>query len=369
MEEIGEKQDEFRLLVDQRLEELEDEMTRVQAELSDISRKLEQSRGEVERLSERNTTIVGEVRRLEQVIDQTPRLTIVETYQAALDVLQRLLTIRGEVEKLKAEEAALGHHVDILRKAKDVLDQVRRKLGEGDGPSGQTKAMIVHIIDAQEEERERLARSMHDGPAHSLTNFILQAEICQRLFDRDPEQAKAELVKLKEAANAAFKRVRSFIFDLRPMMLTDLGLVPTVRRYLDAFQEKTGIEVEFALSGRDRRLENYREVLVFRGLQELLTNARDHGGATSVTVSLDMGEDMVRAIVEDNGAGYGTGQLDLEVSNSKALGLSTLQQRLRLVGGSLHIDRVVGRGARIEMSIPSGSEVNEVRDGIGAEDI
>jgi two-component system sensor histidine kinase DegS len=90
---------------------------------------------------------------------------------------------------------------------------------------------------------------MHDGPAQSLTNFILQAEICQRLFDRNPERAAEELDNLKTAASVTFQKVRDFIFDLRPMMLDDLGVVPTVRRYVDSFKEKTDIGTDLEIMG------------------------------------------------------------------------------------------------------------------------
>ena len=80
---------------------------------------------------------------------------------------------------------------------------------------------------------------MHDGPAQSLTNFILQAEICQRFFDRNPDKAAEELENLKNDASMTFQKVRDFIFDLRPMMLDDLGVVPTVRRYTESFRRKT----------------------------------------------------------------------------------------------------------------------------------
>jgi two-component system sensor histidine kinase DegS len=79
---------------------------------------------------------------------------------------------------------------------------------------------------------------MHDGPAQSLTNLILQAEICERLFDSDPVRARAELGNLKDAVTSNFQKVREFIFDLRPMMLDDLGLNPTLRRYVQEFEAK-----------------------------------------------------------------------------------------------------------------------------------
>src|SRR5690606_21532328 len=132
-----------------------------------------------------------------------------------------------------------------------------------DGASLSTQA-IVRIVEAQEVERQRLARQMHDGPAQSLTNFILQAEICQRLFDRNPDRAGEELNDLKTAARGTFQKVRDFIFDLRPMMLDDLGLVPTIRRYVEAYEEKTGIDTQLNILGDERRLPAHIEVMMFR---------------------------------------------------------------------------------------------------------
>ena len=97
-----------------------------------------------------------------------------------------------------------------------------------------------------------------------------------------------------------------------------------------------------------------------RGIQELMTNSRDHGGAELIKVSLDMGEDEIRAIIEDDGRGFGTGKLVLNANSSQALGLSTLQERLGLINGTLQIDQSVsGQGAQIEICIPAGPDVQD----------
>jgi two-component system sensor histidine kinase DegS len=98
------------------------------------------------------------------------------------------------------------------------------------------------LVNAQETERQRLSRQMHDGPAQALSNFILQTEIAMRLMDVDAGQAREELNSLKASAMGTFQKVRNFIFELRPMMLDDLGLAPTIRRYADAFKEQTGLD-------------------------------------------------------------------------------------------------------------------------------
>ncbi len=344
---------------DEALDILRAEVERVNATLRDIKSKLDQSRGQVEQLAQRNATVVGEVRRIESTLEQVPRLTIREVYSEALEAQQRLLNVRGQMEKLQAQEMVATQEVEAIKSALDALTRVDEPAPGARGTGMTDREMIIRVIDAQEEERDRLARAMHDGPAHSLTNFILQAEICQKLFDRNPERAREELASLKTAASEAFQRVRDFIFNLRPMMLTDLGLVPTVKRYLGAFQEQTGIATDFVMTGRERRLEGYREVLVFRGIQELLGNSRGHG-ATTVRVTLELGDDRVIAIIEDNGRGYGTGKLTLEPASE--IGLSALQERITLVDGTLQIGSAPGQGSRIEFSIPSGPEPADLRD-------
>lgn len=337
------------------LDNLRGALQEAHTDLNDISQKIATSRSQVEQLAQRNAKVVGEVRRIEAALEQTPRLTLRETYTEALDVRQRLLTTRCQLERLQAEEVAAQRMVDLLEETIQTLSQPEP--GDDEDNRFNAREIIVRVIDAQEEQSERLARMMHDGPAHALTNFILQAEIVQKLFDKDPVQARAELDDLKASAGEAFQRVRSFIFDLRPMMLTDLGLVPTLRRYVSAFGDKTGIHTEFELIGRERRVEHYREVLIFRGVQALLQNARDQSAASNVHVTLDLSGDEVRSVVEDDGRGFGTGRLSLDANSASALGLGALQERVHLVGGHVRVDSVAGQGAQIEIVIPAGPEV------------
>jgi two-component system sensor histidine kinase DegS len=207
------------------------------------------------------------------------------------------------------------------------------------------------LVNAQETERQRLSRQMHDGPAQALSNFILQTEIAMRLFDIDAVQARAELNSLKTSAMGTFQKVRNFIFELRPMMLDDLGLVPTIRRYSDAFKEQTGLDINVTITGNERRLEPYLEVMLFRAIQELLGNAARHSQGGSVKVMLDMGEERVRVSVDDNGRGF-----DPEVvQQGSSLGLKLIRERAEMLGGSFEMDSAVGKGARISFAVPARS--------------
>jgi two-component system sensor histidine kinase DegS len=212
-------------------------------------------------------------------------------------------------------------------------------------------ASVEMLVNAQETERQRLSRQMHDGPAQALSNFILQTEIAMRLFDVDAAQAKDELNSLKSSAMGTFQKVRNFIFELRPMMLDDLGLVPTVRRYADAFKEQTSLDVSVMVTGNERRLEPYLEVMMFRALQELLGNTARHSQATQVKVMLDMGEDRVRVSVDDNGRGFDPDA----VQQGTSLGLKLIRERAEMLGGSFEVDSAVGRGTRVSFAVPARS--------------
>lgn len=212
-------------------------------------------------------------------------------------------------------------------------------------------ASVEMLVNAQETERQRLSRQMHDGPAQALSNFILQTEIAMRLFDVDATQAKDELNSLKSSAMGTFQKVRNFIFELRPMMLDDLGLVPTVQRYTETFKEQTALDVSAMVTGNDRRLEPYLEVMLFRAIQELLGNTVRHSQATQVKVMLDMGDDRIRVSVDDNGRGF-----DSEaVRQGNSLGLNLIRERAEMIGGNFEIDSTVGKGTRISFSVPARS--------------
>jgi two-component system sensor histidine kinase DegS len=329
------------------LEDSRAEAERVRRELKDLNRMVEQSRGEVDKLAQRNAAITAHVRQLQGNLENVPRADIKAAYEAGQDAQQRLFTMRGQLEKLQTEQAGLERLADTLQRLVAAMEAVERGQGDAD-----RLPVIVRIVETQEAERQRLSRQIHDGPAQALSNFILQTEIAMRLFDIDPERARAELQSLKETATTTFQKVRDFIFDLRPMMLDDLGLAPTVKRYVDAYKEKTGMQVQLTITGSDRRLGAAREAVIFRGLQELLSNARQHAQASQVRVQLDIDTQRVRAAVEDNGRGFDAGAAPAD--KRRMAGLTTLKERMDLLGGTLTVDSQPGQGARIVMEVPAG---------------
>src|SRR5690349_3371291 len=269
--------------------DLQSELEETEKALREVTLMIEQSQGEVLKLSQRNAAITSHLQQLQNQFDQMPPQEIRNVYDSALDAQQRLFVMRGQLEKLQNEKSHLERFKSTLERARLVgsAGSAASSLSGSRGPL----ASVEMLVNAQETERQRLSRQMHDGPAQALSNFILQTEIAMRLFDVDANQAKGELNSLKASAMNTFQKVRNFIFELRPMMLDDLGLVPTVRRYAEAFKEQTGLDISVTVTGTERRVEPYLEVMLFRAIQELLGNAARHGQGTMVKVILDMGED------------------------------------------------------------------------------
>jgi two-component system sensor histidine kinase DegS len=347
------------------LAEFRTEYERIGARLRENRQLIEQSQLEVDRLRERNVAVGSQLRRVEGSFDTIPRADIKAAYDDALDAKTRLLTMQGQLEKLKGNQEELQKFEVLLGRLLSMVEGVApERFSVPISPAADTTRRtetgslstqaIVRVVEAQEAERKRLARQMHDGPAQSLTNFILQAEICQRLFNRDPDRAGEELDHLKTAASSTFQKVRDFIFDLRPMMLDDLGLIPTMRRYIEAYQEKTNIQTQLNILGDERRLPGHIEVMIFRSIQEIMANARDNLSAKKVEIVLDVEPDWVKAIIESDGRAFDPEQALADESGENVLGLRTLKERVELVGGSFDVVSSEDGVSRFTIVLPGG---------------
>jgi two-component system sensor histidine kinase DegS len=338
---------------------LNEQLGGIRRRVTEFKAQIDQLHKTVEQQQTRNADIAAELQNINHNLDTVPRSDIRDKFNEALEVRSRLLTMRSQLERFQASYDQLQQEQQLLASVLTKLQGVDlgSELGDDSKSENRATANIVRIVQAQEEERQRLARQMHDGPAQSLTNFILQTEICQRLFDRNPERAAEELGNLKTTASVTFQKVRDFIFDLRPMMLDDLGLVPTVRRYVASFKDKSDVAVELEITGEERRLENFREVLLFRGIQELLINARDYANANSMKIRLDMAPKRIRVLVEDNGRGFdaeATFASDELQLDTRQQGLVTLREKYELVDGTVTISSSENEGTTVRLELPSG---------------
>ncbi len=224
-----------------------------------------------------------------------PNLVVLaEGYGTMVTLTKRAALMEAQVDVLEGKRKALARHRAAIANLADRLDSVPAP-GAGAGDAAAEGALPPSlsrvVMSAQEDLRREIARAMHDGPAQSLTNIVLQAQIVDRLVDRDIPMAKDELKLLVQMVQQTLDATKNFIFDVRPMVLDDLGLVPTLRRSTRERGRRSHIPVEFESLGTDRRLPVDVESAVFRILDEALA-AYLHAGPEKVMLRLDWGDEL-----------------------------------------------------------------------------
>lgn len=272
----------------------------------------------------------------------------VEFVKEFVAVSEKMLGLQQRIYQLKAENQYLNIYHTNLINLFDQLNQSSNKTSKSNMSEDNGFEKVSLVINAQEEERYRLSRQIHDGPAQGLANFILRAEIASRLLDIDVNKARTELKELKAAATKTLKEVRNYIFELRPMMLDDLGLDPTIQQYIQTLNEQNGIPIVYEVTGGNSRFERTIEVMIFRALQELLTNAYKHSEGTIIKVKLIISNNMVNLEVSDNGQELAEDKL----SDERNFGMNLLRNRVLEFGGKFNYRSDDVNGTVILIMIP-----------------
>ncbi len=214
--------------------------------------------------------------------------------------------------------------------------------------------LLHQVVSAQERERQRIARELHDGTGQTLTALGLGFAAASENVQNDPALAAAQLTELKVISTQALQELRDLIRDLRPSLLDDLGLVPALQSQVKLFAERTGVRAEFVLNGPRRRVQPEIETIVFRIAQEALTNVAKHARASQVTVQISFTEEDISLEVRDDGQGFVPHDV-LEASGGRhqAWGLLGMQERVALVGGACVVHSEPGQGTAVQVSIPT----------------
>lgn len=224
------------------------------------------------------------------------------------------------------------------------------KIGEALESAKQHQLMGLKIIQAQEEERKRVAREIHDGPAQSMANVVLRSEIVERMLKNERIlEAQMELHELKEMVRLSLADVRRIIFDLRPMALDDLGLVPTLQKYIQTCEERIESSIDLVVFGVEPPLRSSVKAAIFRLVQECLNNVEKHARATSVQVKLEFVQDSLSLVVKDDGVGF---DLEQRMMGGGSFGLLGMKERVQLLEGSVEVQSAPNEGTKVIFQIP-----------------
>nr|WP_025853540.1 two-component sensor histidine kinase DegS [Bacillus velezensis] len=263
------------------------------------------------------------------------------------DLERRLLGLQEIIER---SESLVSQITVVLNYLNQDLRQVGLLLADAQAKQD----FGLRIIEAQEEERKRVSREIHDGPAQMLANVMMRSELIERIFrDRGTEDGFQEIRNLRQNVRNALYEVRWIIYDLRPMALDDLGLIPTLRKYLYTTEEYNGkVKIHFQCIGdtENKRLAPQFEVALFRLAQEAVTNALKHSESEEITVKVEVTADFVVLIIKDNGKGFDI--KDAKQKKNKSFGLLGMKERVDLLEGTITIDSKIGLGTFIMIKVP-----------------
>lgn len=221
------------------------------------------------------------------------------------------------------------------------------------------RGTLEKVVGAQELERTRVARELHDQAGQALT--ALQFGLAQLERSADSPQLKEQAASLRSLTVETMNEIRNLALDLRPSILDELGLVPALRSYVRDFSRRISVPIEFETSGLNNRLPPEAELILFRVVQEGLTNVAKHSKATAVKVSLTADKGQIEARVEDNGAGFYVEEV-LKDSGRKSLGIFGMRERIGLLNGTVDVQSSPGQGTRLIFTVPQGQKVERGGD-------
>lgn len=307
--------------------------------------------------------------RLAEVSKEFDRFTekeVKQAYDKASELQAELASLREREKQLRLRrnelERSLKKLEQTVEKAENLITQIgvifdylegnMKSINEQLEVVMQRRQLAPKIIQTQEEERRRIAREIHDGPAQSMANIVLRAEVCEKLLDIDQSSLRQELVELKDAVRKSLQDVRRIIFDLRPMGLDDLGLIPAVSRYLETLKERySEFEIESDFVGAQQRLDTLVEVALYRVIQEALQNIVKHAHAKHIKVFLENDGQRLMIRVIDDGLGFEVRKV-LEKPKIDNYGLIGMKERVEILGGQLFINSIIDEGTEIVAMLP-----------------
>ena len=221
--------------------------------------------------------------------------------------------------------------------------------------------LLQQTITAQEEERQRIARELHDETLQSLSATLFGIKVVEASLHQDapPAQIEESLGQMKGSLTGTIREVQRVIYDLRPLLLDELGLVAAINSIADQRLRAQGIEADVQVVGHSRRLDTYQEVAVFRIVQEALQNIVRHAEARSAVIAIEFRPDSLFIQVADDGIGFDPSLVPSEPDTGSGLGLLGMRERASLLGGTLSIDSASGEGTTVVLTVPLPQAVPE----------
>ncbi|MGH2461546.1 MAG: sensor histidine kinase [Chloroflexota bacterium] len=338
-------------------------------ELVEIDDLLRQTGAEIDRLMPERNDISRKLRELESNFEQMSRSDIRQMYSIAQESSMRLYMMQSRLEQLQFKQKVLQRSIASFDQALTAVASIAPAETEP-VPAGPLSApdLARAVIAGREVERRALARQLHAFTAQLLASLVMRAQICERTVEVDQARAREELTLLREALADRLQSTRLLIFELQPQVLDDLGLVPTIRRYLQLVERLGPAErgrpdpasgasapapsIDLTVLGLDRRFPHPVEIGAYRVVQEALRNALRYAKATRIAVGVEDRGDHLSVSVSDDGAGFDAAAALARARQETTGGLTDLLIEAGALDAALEVESEPGQGTRVRLTVP-----------------
>ena len=337
------------------------DFTSYEQELLSIKTKLTIMINDVDRLEIRSKMARNMIKTINDHFDEFSETDIKEAYALSQKVVLALNSKRQEESALNERrnelERLMRNSIDVLKKSEILetkvsvaLEYLTSGIFEQIEDIKQKKDLSIKIIEAQENEKKRISRDIHDGPAQALANVIFKAEYASKIIDTSPVKAKREIAELQEDVRDTLKDIRKIIYDLMPMSLDDLGLVPTIKKLISNIMDNYSIDVDFHVTQSSIIDNQLTTLMVFRVIQEAFNNIVKHSKCKNVKMRLHISDIEIDVMIVDDGIGFDVLQ---NIEKPLGYGLYNMKERIEIVNGTIEINSAMNKGSTIKIRIPN----------------
>ena len=280
------------------------------------------------------------------------------SYNLQQDLMKKQLEIDSIIKKLELFENRIQKNNELVSKADELLSRIEimsdyMKLDSS--IDSESEDLFTKWILFQENEKNRIARDIHDGPAQTIASLVIRSDIIRKLIEKDSPNTTIykEIEQLKFQLRSVIKEIRKIMYDLRPTSLDELGFSSSIHGLISKTEEDCNIKFSVSIDEESEIKNSNLKIICFRIIQESLNNIIKHSKAEKAYIYVKITTDYIDMIVQDNGVGFDT----TKINSANSFGLSSLKERVALVNGNVNIDSKFSKGTAINVKIPNKEDV------------
>ena len=255
---------------------------------------------------------------------------------------ENIRNLKKKIEETGKEKEATDNSIIQLENVLNILNQQKSQID-----------MRLNILEIQEQDRQRIARDLHDSTVQNLTSLIHKCELSAKFVDTDPVRTRLELLTISSTLKSVINEIREIIFNLKPMSLDDLGLILTIERFINQLMNHHDIDIKLTYNEERNDILPVINLSIFRVIQEACNNAIKHANAKCIEIDIQYGESNVNITIKDDGKGFDTKEIKDRITRDyTGCGLSIMKERVYLLSGTLDIQSTINKGTIINISVP-----------------